>query len=160
MPYIDIFILAVVGFFFVKGWLRGFFLEFFTFIGYIIAIITSTIIHPVVASYLNDWIGLPKQATRIVVFFLTFVVIAFAFGAIGRYISQKSKEMKLNHVNRTLGAFFGGAKASFAIGALLWVVMKQSISSGLGAQIEKGSLLAGIIMQFSGWLINAFTFGK
>ena len=144
MPYLDIFILAVVCFFIVKGWIKGFFLEFFTLVGFVVASIATMIFNDPFGSTLASIIGAPEKICRGVTALLLFLAISFGFGMIGRSLGKATEKMELTHINRTLGMLFGAAKGILGCGVVVIVLTRLPISAKLGEMLVKTSFFCSL----------------
>ena len=87
MPYADIIIIAIFVIFLIKGWLKGFFLEFFTFVGLIVAAFVSYWVYKTYAPELAEGIGAHQNLIKGAVFIACFIIIAFVFGAAGHLLN-------------------------------------------------------------------------
>lgn len=155
MPYADIIIFAVVIFFLVKGWLNGFFREFFTFLGLVIATLASIWLIAFAAAPLAEAIGISLNLVKALLFIACFILVAFSFGAIGNLMHQRFVEkLGLTHTNRSLGSLFGAAKGALICGIVIMILVKHPIASGLGKKMTKGSAIAGHLVEYTDELIK------
>lgn len=155
MPYADIVALIVVLAFLIKGWLKGFVLEFFTFAGLITAALAAAWIYRVFSKPLSKTLGVSENIVAVVLFLVTFISIAFLFGAIGGALNRKTEGMATKNMNRTLGALFGAGKGFLLCGILFLFLTKHPMGSGFGFKIKKGSYFAGYILDFAEDLLKA-----
>jgi membrane protein required for colicin V production len=157
MPYIDIFILVVVAVFAGKGYFKGFFNEFLTFIGFIIAFFMATNIYKGLGNWIGGLLHISQGLGRFVAFLLIFLVIVFAFTALGSMLSQGAKKLKVTGTNRLLGAVFGAAKGLLSVGVLVTVISRGAFSPGMAAGV-KSSFLAPLTVEFFDRAMNLISF--
>lgn len=154
MPYADLIILAIILFFFIKGWIKGFFLEFFTFVGLIVAAFASVALYKALAPVVSEFTGISENLAKGILFIVGFVAVSFFFGAIGRYLNKKTEALELNHINRTLGALFGAGQGLLISGILMLILFRHPLASGLGNTVKKGSYFAGYVLEFIDWVLK------
>ena len=154
MPYTDIIILAIFIFFVAKGWLKGFFVEFFTFVGLIVAAFSSVMIYQSFGAVAADLMGISDKLAKGILFLAAFVLIAFLFGFIGRALHKKSEDLELTQMNRTLGAIFGAGKGALVSGVFVLILAKNPVASGLAKVLNNGSFFAGYALDFAQWIID------
>ncbi len=147
MPYIDLLILVIIAVFAGKGFVKGFFNEFLTFMGFIVAFFISTNLYKPVGGLIASLLHISQSFGRFAAYLILFLSIVFAFAVVGRMLSKGAKKLNVSGVNRTLGAVFGGAKGALGIGVILTVLMKGAVSPGLSAA-AKNSVLTPFVIRF------------
>jgi membrane protein required for colicin V production len=158
MPYIDILIIVVVAIFAGKGFYKGFFNEFLTFLGFIVAFFIATNVYTAAGIWLASFLKVSAGLGKFAAFLIVFLSIVFAFAALGSALSQGAKKLKVSGTDRTLGALFGAAKGMMAIGVVVTLMLKGSFSPGM-ASAAKGSFLAPLAVEFFDKAMNLIHFG-
>lgn len=147
MPYIDLVILVVVAIFAGKGYVKGFFNEFLTFLGFVVAIFLSTNLYGPIGTWFSKMLGVGAGLGRFAAFLLIFLLTTFGFASVGIMLSKGAKKLDLTGANRALGAAFGGAKGFLAVGVILAVIVKGAVSPKVAAGV-KGSFFAPYAIEF------------
>jgi membrane protein required for colicin V production len=130
MPYVDLVIVVVILIFSGKGFIKGFFNEFLTFLGFIVAFFFSTNMYKEFGTLISSILGVSQSLSRFVAFLIIFLIIIFAFAAAGHLLSKGAKKLKVGGMDRTLGAVFGAAKGALLIGVILTVLYSGNAPSG------------------------------
>lgn len=116
---LDIILAIPLIYFIYKGWKRGLVFEAAALAG--VALGAYAAVH--FSQWVADLIGLTGENTVLIAFFITFVgVLVLAF-FLGKCIEGIFKMVKLNSLNKILGALLGMLKCVVAISVLLSYVM-------------------------------------
>jgi membrane protein required for colicin V production len=156
MSYVDAIILAVILFFLVKGWLKGFFLEFFTFVGLLVGLVAAVQSYGVIAKIVVRYFPVPLPLVQVILFIIILVGIAFLFGGAGRVLKDKTEAMKVRHVDRSLGTLFGATKGLMICGLVLAFINKHPAGSGFRSLIRDGKEVTKIALGTAEWVIDLF----
>ncbi len=146
MPYVDLIILVVIVIFAGKGFVKGFFNECFTFLGFIAAFFFSSNVYKGFGALLSGLLGVSQGMGRFAAFLIVFLIIIFAFAAAGHLLSKGAKKLHVGGMDRTLGAVFGAAKGALLIGVIITFIFQGKTPSG--------SFLAPFITSFFNQAMN------
>jgi len=155
MPFSDLIILAVVLFFTIKGWMKGFFIEFFTFFGFIAAFFTANAFYAPGGIFLHGATGFSLPILKAVIFVLIFIAVVFISIMIGSFLNKKMEKFDLTQADHTLGSMFGLAQGLFLSGLAVLLLMKHPIFTGIGSRLRHGSFFARLTLNFLAWLEKA-----
>lgn len=147
MPYIDILVIVVVAIFAGKGFYKGFFNEFLTFLGFVVAFFIASNLYSPLGNWFASLLKVSQGLGRFAGFLLIFLVIVFAFTALGAALSQGAKKLKVSGTNRLLGGIFGAGKGVLLMGVITVFLVQGAFSPGLSAAV-KTSFLAPITVNF------------
>lgn len=152
MPLADVIIVGVILAFFIKGWIKGFILEFTTFAGLVIAAVGSVWLYKTIPPILNRF-KVPINIANAVVFIIGFLLIVYLFGILGRYFHRKAEAWDISTLNGLIGGIFGGAKGALWSGIVLLLLTKQKLLPAL--KTRKGSYFAKEILDATETLLKA-----
>lgn len=155
MPYADIIALVIIIAFLIKGWVKGFVLEFFTFAGLISGSLVSVWMFRTFSERISKIFDISENIVAAVLFLVTFISIAFLFGTIGGILDRKTEGMAAKNMNKTLGSLFGAGKGLLLCGILFLFLAKHPMGKGFGFKIKKGSFFAGYILEFAEDVLKA-----
>lgn len=119
MNFLDILIAVPLCYFIYKGWRRGLIFE--------IASLVSIIVGVWACTHFSTWVaevfGFHGEAGILVAFFVTFAAVVVLAHFLGKAIEGIFKMVKLNMVNKILGALLGMAKCLCVVSILLNFVL-------------------------------------
>ena len=133
MSYIDIGILGILGFFLLKGVIRGLLKEVCSLLGLVLGGVFAFTFHLPLAQYLQDSFGLPAQLCVWVSFLAIFLLVAVIFGVIGFVLHRFVKLVFLGGFNRMAGALFGLVQ-----GVVLLSMIVLALNSSVVPKSAKG----------------------
>ena len=135
MGLIDICILAILGFFLLKGVLRGLLKEICSLLGLVLGGVFAFTFHLSLAQLLQDSFALPAQLCVWGAFLAIFLLIVLLFAVIGFVLHRFVKVVFLGGVNRLAGAVFGLIQ-----GVVLLAVLLLALNSSVAPQAIKGMM--------------------
>ena len=146
---IDIIILVVVAVFAGKGFYKGFFNEFLTLLGFVLAFVAASKFYGILGDKIQVFLKVSPGLGKFAAYLLIFLPIVFLFAMLGNLLSQGAKKLKVSGTNRLLGGAFGAAKGTMLVGIVVVFILKQGrdIHPGLAASV-KGSTLAPYVGEF------------
>ena len=107
MSLVDIVILALLGFFLLKGVFRGLLREVCSLLGLVLGGVFAFTFHLPLAQLLQDSFNLPAKLCIWGSFLAIFLLLVFLFAVIGFVLSRFVKLIFLGGFNRLAGAIFG-----------------------------------------------------
>lgn len=126
----------------VAGYRNGFFREATSLLGLIMGIFLAIIAADIAGRVLTGMVSWNPLPVRIIVFLLTFVLIAMLLRALGDALTRVFKVIMLNFFNRLVGFVFGLAKVALLLSLMLFLMRLLDQQWGFlpGSWIQ-GSLL-------------------
>lgn len=144
MNVIDIIIIGVLGLAAVKGYLKGFIIEFFSFIAFFVGLfIAIEFTSPIAVEYFgdSDYFGLLSVA----VFIGLFLVLTLAINILAK-ITKKAVDLTFfGLLDNALGAIMGALKWALIASVILWIFdsVGLEISSPM---IDRSSLFPYLVV--------------
>ena len=127
MNDLDIILCIIIGFFVIRGIMRGATREIFSLLALIVSYIVSCRYYSYIAQFLQSSIHISWEQ-KIIAFVAIFIVVYLCIKIIGWLLIQYIRSIKLSPIDRMLGAFAGAAKgyliACFVI-MLLIIMLPQ-----------------------------------
>jgi membrane protein required for colicin V production len=120
--WIDIVLGVLILWSLIKGFRKGFIIEFASLLALILGIYGAIKFADITAGYLTANVDLPKDYTPLIAFALTFVIIVVAVHFIARLVQKLVKMVSLSFVNRLAGAVFSGIKTVLILSFILFFV--------------------------------------
>jgi membrane protein required for colicin V production len=127
MNILDIIIVGLIAFFFIKGIFRGFFREITSLAGVVFGIIIGNHYHPQMADYLKAYIPLEKPLP-LISFIVLFIAVMIGFHLLGLLLHSLFKRLLIGWFDRTLGICFALIKG-IIVSYLLIVVLTFFVPS-------------------------------
>lgn len=134
MNYVDYIIIAVVGYFVVRGLFRGFFAEALGLAGLVVALILATKFMSNLSAWLDRFISLPGVIATILSFVLIFFAVTFTFQIIAHLLERIFKYARLDWLAKLAGAGLGFLKGATIVSLLLLFISVVPF----GAQLVPG----------------------
>ena len=110
MNIIDIAIIIVLIYAFLKGFFNGFINEISSFIGFLTAGLVSYNLSEPVASLLIDFIEIDKKILNAICLIILFIATALIFKIFGKGFTKLIKFISLGVLNRLMGGIFSAVK--------------------------------------------------
>jgi len=107
LSFIDIGILAILGFFLLKGVIRGLLKEVCSLLGLVLGGVFAFTFHLALAQTLQNTFDLPVQLCVWGSFLAIFLLVVLIFGVVGFVLHRFVKLVFLGGINRLAGALFG-----------------------------------------------------
>jgi len=138
MNFLDIIIAIPLCYFIYKGWRRGLIFEITTLVGIIVGVWACVHFSTWVAEALN----IQGDSGVLIAFFITFAAVVVLAYFLGKAIEGIFKMVKLNFVNKILGALLGMAKCLCVISILLnFILLVDTHQSILTPKVKEESVL-------------------
>jgi len=138
MNFLDILIAIPLCYFIYKGWRRGLIFEIVALAGIVIGVWACVHFSTWVAEALN----IQGDSGVLIAFFITFAAVVVLAYFLGKAIEGIFKMVKLNFLNKLLGALFGMAKCLCVISVLLNFVLLVDVHEAiLTPKVKEESVL-------------------
>jgi membrane protein required for colicin V production len=128
LNWIDIAIAVCMLVGFIHGLLKGVIQEVFAVLALVIGLVGAQRVSTG-AEAVTDRLSHPTAA-KVLVFFLTFIVIALVIGFIGRLLSGLAKAANLKAIDRIIGGVVGACLVGLIIGAILKIGEEFGMDTG------------------------------
>ena len=123
MNPIDIGILSVSAFFFIRGLFRGFVYELVTVVGLILGYIISITYLSLLSGFILTYFpSLPNSVVSIISFFVLFVGTNLILRLIANILTKTLKIAMLGWLNRILGGILGMVKCIIILSILVFII--------------------------------------
>ncbi|UNY99965.1 CvpA family protein [Zhouia spongiae] len=119
MNFIDIVLGGLILFGFVRGLMKGLFIELASLVALILGIYGAIHFSYFAGDYLREKLDWDEQYINLTAFAITFVVIVFLVYLLGKLLTKIAHIVALGLLNRILGGVFGGLKIIIIAGAIL-----------------------------------------
>ncbi|HEX9655097.1 MAG TPA: CvpA family protein [bacterium] len=119
MNYVDYIIIAVAGFFIVRGLIRGFFAEVLGLVGLVVALILATKFMSDLSAWIDRFIDIPAVIATILGFVVIFFCVILAFQFIAHMLERVFKSAMLGWLDKLGGAGVGFLKGATIVSLLL-----------------------------------------
>ena len=110
MNFIDLIIIALLGYGLIKGYKKGLIIELSSFFGVFIAFFISINLDDIISRQIVELININFDILNIIVFILTFLLSYSAIIFIAKGFTKLIKFVYLGLLNSLLGSLFGGSK--------------------------------------------------
>ncbi len=124
MTTIDIIIAALLLFGFVRGLIKGLFVELASLLSLVLGIYGAIHFSDFVAVYLKNYVEWEEQYISIGAFAITFIVIVVVIALIGKLFTKIANLIALGILNKLLGGVFGLLKYALICSVILLVFDK------------------------------------
>ncbi len=122
MIYIDLIILAILVYSFIKGFSNGLVNEIASFLGLLIGSIISYSYSDKLSGIINNYLDIDPKLLNILSFILLFIITSFLFTIAGKSLTKFIKYISLSTMNRFLGGLFSSLKFLIIIVSVFVVV--------------------------------------
>lgn len=141
MALVDIAILSILGFFILKGLLRGLLKEVCSLLGLVLGGVFAFTFHVPLAQLLQDSFQLPARLCIWGAFLGIFLLVVILFSVLGYVLHRFVKLVFLGGFNRLAGAFFGIVQGVVIL-ALMALALSSSVAPEMGRRMLGSSQLA------------------
>jgi len=158
MNFLDLFIIAAIGFGAWKGFTKGLVIELFGFVALFLGLYAGIHFSDMVAGFLKDSLGFESDYLPAISFTITFLAIGAMVYFAGKTFEKLIKVARLSLFNRIGGTAFGAAKWMFIVGAI--IVISESYDDKtdiLSEETKHNSLLFKPVRDLTMGAIPAFT---
>jgi len=118
MNIFDIVIIILLLFGFVRGLMKGFFVEIASLLALILGIYGAIHFSYFVADYLKDSVSWEEKYISITAFAITFLVIVILISLLGKILTKMASFVALGIINKLLGGVFGAFKVALILSVL------------------------------------------
>ena len=122
MIYIDLIVIVVLLYAFLKGFSNGLVNELASFFGLLIGAIISYSFSDDLSKIIDDYVEIDGQILNILSFVLLFILTSFLFTIAGKYMTKLIKYISLGTINRLLGGIFSSLKFLIIIVSISMVI--------------------------------------
>ena len=119
MNYLDIIMGGLILYGAVKGFFKGFIIEFASIVALIAGILGALLFASSVGDLLNTHFNFDTMPPTGVIFALIFIVIIISINLLAKLLTKVIKMAALGLINRIFGSLFGGLKFAIVLSALL-----------------------------------------
>lgn len=138
MNFLDIIIAIPLCYFIYKGWRRGLIFEVTSLAGIIVGVWAC--VH--FSTWVADTLEIQGDSGVLIAFFITFAAVVVLAYFLGKAIEGIFKMVKLNFVNKIMGALLGMAKCLCVISILLnFILLIDTQQSILTPKVKEESVL-------------------
>lgn len=134
---IDLVIFAIIGFFFYRGYKKGFVFQIFQIVGLFSAFFLTTPIARKLTQITLDNMKQDVQLISLAYSIIVYTIVYFLFHLLGKIFTRKADDSAISLPNKVVGALFSSVKAVFVI-SLLIVVARLVPSAESFLQKETG----------------------
>jgi membrane protein required for colicin V production len=124
MNTFDIILTALLLFGFIRGLLKGFFVELASLLSLVVGVYGAIHFSYFVGDFLKDSVDWDERYITIVAFAVTFIVIVIAISLLGKLFTKIADFAALGILNKLLGGVFGAVKIGLILSVLLIVFDK------------------------------------
>jgi membrane protein required for colicin V production len=130
IAFIDLVFLVVLGIFAIRGYVRGFVTELFSWAALAVGIIAAVFLYQNGAAFIRDKIALKaKYIPEILAFVAIFLIVFILFKMIEKVLKDIITGVKINGVDKLLGVIFGVVEGIAVIALALFVLSVQPLFS-------------------------------
>lgn len=146
VAWVDILLIIIFVYFFIRGWRRGFVYLFFGFISFIVAFILALQYSHIFSDILARYLGLPPIANVFIAFFSIAFIIEGILSLIFSYVINKTpQDLKNSSFNRAVGAFFYSGSALVFLAGFLFFMLLIPVKSSLKESIQYSTIAPYIL---------------
>jgi len=122
MNFLDIIIMAILLFFLIRGFIRGFIIELGILCALILGAWAAFHFSDVLRSLLMEYMGMKSSYIPALALTLTFILVFIIVFLVAKLLTQMVKASGLGFLNKSAGAIFGGLKAMVLISILFYII--------------------------------------
>jgi len=124
MGTLDIILAAIILFGFVRGFMKGFFVEVTSLVALALGLYGAIHFSYIAANYLKDSVGWSEKYIQIIAFASTFIIIVILISFTGKFLTKIADTAALGIVNKIFGAVFGFLKIGLILSVVLIIFSK------------------------------------
>ena len=122
MIYIDLIIIVIILYAFIKGVSNGFINEIASFLGLFMGAIISYTFSDDLSKIIENYIEIDIKFLNIISFVLLFIITSLCFTIVGKSLTKLIKFISLGTINRILGGVFSSLKFIIIIVSISMVI--------------------------------------
>ncbi|MCF6168123.1 CvpA family protein [Lutibacter sp.] len=124
MNTFDIIIASLLVFGFIRGILKGLFVEVASLIALILGVYGAIHFSYFVANFMVNYVSWDEKYSTIISFAITFAIIVLAIGLLGKLFTKIADFASLGLLNKLFGGVFGALKIGFVLSVILLIFNK------------------------------------
>ncbi|VAW24540.1 hypothetical protein MNBD_BACTEROID04-2008 [hydrothermal vent metagenome] len=124
MNTFDIIIASLLVFGFIRGILKGLFVEVASLIALILGVYGAIHFSSFVANFMVNYVSWDEKYITIISFAITFAIIVLAIGLLGKIFTKIADFASLGLLNKLFGGIFGALKIGFVLSVILLIFNK------------------------------------
>ena len=124
MNTFDIIIASLLVFGFIRGVLRGLFVEVASLIALILGVYGAIHFSYFVANFMVNYVSWDEKYITIISFAITFAIIVLVIGLLGKLFTKIADFASLGLLNKLFGGVFGALKIGFVLSIILLIFNK------------------------------------
>ncbi|WP_457618199.1 CvpA family protein [Lutibacter sp.] len=124
MNTFDIIIASLLVFGFIRGVLRGLFVEVASLIALILGVYGAVHFSYFVANFMVNYVSWDEKYITIISFAITFAIIVLVIGLLGKLFTKIADFASLGLLNKLFGGVFGALKIGFVLSIILLIFNK------------------------------------
>ncbi len=124
MGIFDIIIAAILVFGFIRGLMKGLFVEVASLVALVAGVYGAIHFSYFVGDFLKEKVSWEEQYITLVSFVLTFAIIVLAISLLGKLFTKIADFAYLGWINKALGGVFGSLKLALILSVVLMVFDK------------------------------------
>ena len=124
MNTFDIVLLGLLLFGFIRGLMKGLFVELASLIALIAGVYGAIHFSYFAGSYLEEYVDWEEKYISIVAFAITFIIIVVVIAMLGKMLTKMADFAALGFLNKLLGGIFGALKIGVILSILLIIFDK------------------------------------
>ncbi|MDB2385054.1 CvpA family protein [Polaribacter sp.] len=129
MNSVDIVISVILLFGFIRGLMKGFFVEVASLVGLIAGVYGAIHFSYFAKNYLQDSVDWKPEYITLIAFAITFVAIVVAIALLGKVMTKIADFAALGMLNKLMGGIFGCLKLALILSVILLFLNKLNNSS-------------------------------
>jgi membrane protein required for colicin V production len=147
VTFVDIIIGALLLFFAVKGFIRGFVREVSFLLGLLFGVWAAFRYYPSLARAMGQVIRLPHQVALLLSFILILLSLGLLFVLFGHLLTRLVEKYELSgNVNRAGGLFFGLLQGGFILSLLLYFMTSTALPDRVKGPFFAGKLAPTLLV--------------
>ncbi|WP_457610658.1 CvpA family protein [Lutibacter sp.] len=124
MNTFDIIIVSLLVFGFIRGILKGLFVEVASLIALILGVYGAIHFSSFVANFMVNYVSWDEKYITIISFAITFAIIVLTIGLLGKIFTKIADFASLGLLNKLFGGIFGALKIGFVLSVILLIFNK------------------------------------
>jgi len=142
MNTFDIIIAALLIFGFIRGLLKGLFVEVASLVALIAGVYGAIHFSYFVGNLLAEYVSWEERYMTIISFAITFAIIVLAIGLLGKLFTKIADFASLGLINKLFGGIFGGLKIGLILSIVLLIFTKlNNTIPFISAEQKEASIL-------------------
>jgi len=155
MFFIDVLVVLVLLYGFIKGFRSGFVISFLGLLAVVFGVIGGIKLVPFVSYQIGVWFNTVSVIIPFLAFILVFIGILIAVKFIGKLVTSLLDMLFLGFINKVTGALFGTLITLFLLSMLTWLFNQVGIIS---PEFKVHSYTYSKVMPIAPFIIDTFSF--